>query len=287
MSHARVAYVSGGTVGAGHLVRGLAVGRGLTRRGFQGIYRMFGPALPYAVAQRPEYTTIPMAERELRDPTRAPASALATALRDFRPNLLVVDMFWAPLHHILPLADCEAWLLIRTCPRVWLTGPQDMPFNGAQYARIIAIEPVRHAAIRERIDPIVVCNPDECRPHDALRERLRIAPNRPLVALMHAGLAGEVWQLEHDPNDEPAVFDLFAEDALFPLAEWLPGADRIIAAAGYNSFWEARWLGYAERTQFTPLPRQIDDQAWRVANCSRYAMKENGADTLAGWITSG
>ena len=77
---------------------------------------------------------------------------------------------------------------------------------------------------------------------------------------------------------------LYEELAPFPLAEWLPGADAICTGAGYNSFWEARTLGYFDRTHFTPFSHHIDDQAWRVRECAHYSPKENGADRLAQWI---
>jgi hypothetical protein len=281
----RVAYFTAGTVGAGHLVRGVAVGRALARRGFAGEYRMFGPPLPFPVAVQTGYRPTPVVEDEVRDRTRARESEVARALATFAPDLLLVDMFWGPLRHILPLPGCECWLLVRTCPRVWFRGPQDTPFEPAQFRRLIAIEPFRHALLRERIDPIVVCNPAECRPPDALRARLGVPGDRPLVVVTHAGLRGEVEQVEAAAKGEPlARCDLFGADAPFPLAEWLGGADRVYSGAGYNSFWEARWLGYAARTRFTPFRRKIDDQAWRLATCLGYVMQENGADTLASWV---
>lgn len=282
----RVAYFTAGDVGAGHLVRGVAIGRGLVRRGFSGTYRMFGPALPYPAAEH-EQTTVPVSEVELRDQMRAPQSELAATLTAFAPDLLVVDMFWAPLRHILPLPNCECWLLVRTCPRVWFVGLPDTPFVAGQYKRIVGIEPFRHPAIRESIDPVVVCNPDECRPPTALRERLGIPAGQPLVAVTHAGRPGEIDQLAKVAGNVAVVrFDLYGPDALFPLAEWLPGADRIFSGAGYNSFWEAQWLGYAKRTQFTALPRKIDDQAWRLQSCGHRPLAANGADTLAAWIAA-
>jgi hypothetical protein len=289
MSAARVAYFTAGTVGAGHLVRGVAIGRALARRGFAGEYRMFGPPLPFPVTTRVDYQAVPIVEREVRDPARARETAMSQALVGWRPDLLVVDMFWAPLRHVLPLAGCTCWLLARTCPRVWFTGPPDTRWEAGQYRRTIAIEPFRHAALRESIDPIVVCNPDECRPREALRDRLGIPPDGRLVVATHAGVAGEMDALAGGgaTGDSVVRLDLFDADALFPLAEWLGGADRVLAAAGYNSFWEARWLGWAPRTTFTPLKRAIDDQAWRVRGGAGYPMRANGADTLAQWITAG
>jgi hypothetical protein len=282
----RVAYFTAGTVGVGHFVRGLALGRALARRGFAGVYRAFGPRLPYpAAAGGADFEPVAVVEEELRDPARAPASAVAAALAAFRPDLLVVDMFWAPLRHVLPLPGCESWLLVRACPRAWFTGPRDTPFAPTQFRRVVAIEPFRHVAVRETVDPVVVCNADECRPPQALRERLGVSPERPLVVVAHAGIAGERATIEAGARGEHVVrFDLFEERALFPVAEWLPGVDRVHCGAGYNAFWEARWLGYASRTSFRPFPRKIDDQAWRVATCLHYPMRANGADTLAGWI---
>jgi hypothetical protein len=278
----RIAYFTAGTVGAGHLVRGYAIGRALARHGFTGEYRAFGPPVPYPVAAAVDYLPVAIDARELRDPARAAGSGLASALADFRPDLALVDLFWAPVRHVLPRLDCEAWLLLRTCPRAWFDGPPDTRFDARQFRRMIGIEPFRHAALRESIDPIVVCNPDECRPPSALREHFGVPADRPLTVVMHAGLAGELEQIA--VTGAAQRLDLFADAALFPVAEWLPGADRIHCAAGYNAFWEARWLGYAARTRFTPLPRQIDDQGWRVTNCSGYAMRANGADTLASSI---
>ena len=277
----RVAYFTAGTVGAGHLVRGHAIGRALGRCGFTGEYRAFGPPVPYPVAADVAYRPVAVDARELRDPARAVGSEIATALAEFRPDLLLVDLFWAPMRHVLPSLGCEAWLLLRTCPRAWFDGPPDTRFEARQFRRIIGIEPFRHAVIRESVDPIVVGNPDECRPRTALRERLGVPDGQPLTVTMHAGLAGELAQLG---ADQAHRLDLFADDALFPVAEWLPGADRILCAAGYNAFWEARWLGYADRTRFTPLARKIDDQGWRVANCAAHPMRANGADTLAASI---
>jgi hypothetical protein len=279
----RVAYFTAGTVGAGHLVRGVALGRALRRRGAAVEYRMFGPPVPYAAAARDDYEAVRIAEAELRDPTRARASTLAAALGAFRPDLLVVDLFWAPLRHVLPLPGCEAWLLVRCCPRAWFEGPPDTRWEPRQFARVVGIEPHRHAAVRETVEPVVVCNPEECRPASALRERLGVPANRRLVVATHAGVRGEMAAVA--AGAETAVrMDLHAADALFPLAEWLGGADAVLAAAGYNAFWEARWLGYAARTRFTPLRRDVDDQAWRLHVCSGYAMRANGADVLAGWI---
>ncbi len=288
----KVAYFTAGTVGAGHLVRGLAIGRALRRAGFAGEYRMFGPRLPFAAAAgRGDYTVVDaLSDRTLRDRGLAQTSGLAQELQRFAPDLLVVDLFWAPLRWVLPHLDCEAWLLLRICPPQWLIGPPPMPFEASQFARLIGIEPAAVPAILhgiDRIDPIVVCNPDECRPREALRERFGVPPERALVVALHAGERGESAALAGSAGDDVVVLDLFTPDAPFPAAEWLPGADRVVSGGGYNAFWEAHWLGYAERTEWIPFRRAIDDQALRVETCNDTVPHENGADTLARWILEG
>ncbi|HXO18893.1 MAG TPA: hypothetical protein VOA87_03090 [Thermoanaerobaculia bacterium] len=283
----KVAYFTAGTVGAGHLVRGIAVGKGLERAGFRGAYRMFGPPLPFPLAcRREDYQAVEIfGDRSLRDRRLAPTSDLARRLTEFAPDLLVVDLFWAPLYWLLPALGCAAWLLVRTCPPVWLVGPPEAPFPAQQFDRIVGIEPVAYPAVAETIDPIVVANPDELRPAGDLRQRFGIPLGGELVVVLHAGERGEAAVLRDAAAAErPLTLDLFEPGALFPAAVWLSGADRIVSGAGYNAYWEARWLGHAGRTTFVPFRRSIDDQARRLTAFGDYSPRVNGADTLAGWI---
>jgi hypothetical protein len=270
-------------------VRGLAIERALGRRGYRGEYAMFGPPLPFAIARRPSYRTVPIDPRQLLDAKAASTSAAAQALVAYAPDVLLVDLFWAPLVHILPLLPCPAWLLLRKVPPIWFVGPPGLPFPAEAFARVIAIEPGGVDRATETIDPLVVANPDELRPAGALREALRVRDGQRLEIVHQAGNPGELsavtaqagqgartFTLGRDGNDEGTGSDHF-----FPLCEWLRDADRIVSAAGYNSFWEAHWLGYAERTTFVPFRRPIDDQGWRVRTCSGVIPARNGADVLA------
>ena len=285
----KIAYFTAGTVGAGDLIPSLSIERGLRRAGFAGEYRAFGPPYPFSFARDANYEPIPVRMEQLGSSDAADASRLAERLRDYGPDLLLVCMFWAPLRYILPLANCEHWLLIRRCPEIWFEGSELSPFDAGQYKRIIAIEPLEHDLFTDEIDPIVICNRDECQPPDALRKLLSIEQSRRLVAVAHAGEPGEIDEIlvDEEPDDQVVYCSLFDDLAPFPLAEWLPGADAIYTGAGYNSFWEARTLGYFDRTHFTPFPRHIDDQAWRVRACSAVSPQANGADQLAVWIMAG
>lgn len=293
----RIAFFTAGTIGAGHLVPGLAVERGLRRAGFRGEYRMFGPPLRFPEALvPPNWTATTAPPRALADPRTARETDVARALLAYAPDLLLVELFWAPLAHILPALGCRAWLLVRYVPKAFLAGPPGLPFDPRAYERVIGTEPVQRDAIRERIPALVVSNPDECRPPEALRRRLGVPDDAHLTIVMQAGHPGEAATLaegaedaERPPGGVVRVLDPFADAGapLFPAAEWLDGADRILCGAGYSAFWEARWLGYHDRTEFYAFPRNLDDQAWRVTACARWPMEENGADVLARMVLHG
>ncbi|HSO31059.1 MAG TPA: hypothetical protein VLT33_01050 [Labilithrix sp.] len=285
----RVAFFTAGSRGAGHRARGIALRRALGRAGFSGELALFGPAQPFGATLDEGWETVEIRADLLGSAETARATDLGARLAAFAPDLLVVDMFWAPLRHLLPLRGCECWLLLRSSPPAWLEGPAGAPFDAMQYARIIAIEPISSTALTDRIDPVVIVNPEEREPQGALRRRLGVREDQRLVGVMHAGNAGEHASLvpAMGRSEVVASFDLHERDGLFPIAAWLGDCDALHCGAGYNSYWEARWLGYAARTSFTPFTRVNDDQRWRLSRGDRYPMGANGADTLARWIARG
>jgi len=222
---------------------------------------------------------------DLADPRRARGSRTCRVLGDLKPDLLLVDLFWAPLYYILPTLGCEAWLLLRWVPKVWLRGPAGTPFDARQFRRIIGTEPFHTVDLPEYIDPIVVANPDECHPPEALRDLLHVGRNQHLTLVMQAGLEEEADVMA--PDDAKGVvvtLNLHRDAWLFPAAPYLGGADRIITGAGYNAFWEARWLKYYDRCRCVPFARQIDNQFWRAKEAANLPIKHNGADTLVRMI---
>jgi hypothetical protein len=287
----KLVYFTAGTKGAGHLVRGVAIGRALERAGFAGEYAIVAPQKPPFPAMREALDDlgieiVALDAEALIDPDRAAGTELAARLGELAPDLLLVDMFWVPLRFILDDLGCPAWLMLRSCPPVWLTGPDGVRFAPEQYERMMAIEPIDGGGLElEPIDPVVVCNPDELRSRDELCERFRLDPARRIVAVSHAGLRGEIHRLltldQLGPVAQLLRFDLYTGRGVFPLAPWLGAADEIHSSAGYNSYWEARWLGYAPRTKLTAIPRTFDDPVWRVRTCGSYRMRENGADAIA------
>lgn len=285
MGARRIAYFTAGTVGAGHLVRGVALGRALSRGDGDVAYRIFSPPSPFARVAEPWLETVSIEPSLLRSAATARDSAIARAIAAFAPDVLVVDLFWVPLVFV-PL-PCPAWLLLRSVPPAWLVGPVEARFDASRYQRVLAIEPAARLERFEAIDPIVVARRSDVRDRSALAALVGQDPARPLRILAQGGLPadrGPLEQAAHALDPGPwATLDLSAPDAPFPAAEWLgalqPG-DRLVAAPGYNLYWEARALGFDALTTWVPMARSIDDQAARAALTTE-PPRTNGADTLA------
>jgi hypothetical protein len=297
----RIAYFTAGTVGAGHLARGIAIERALARAGSTATFALIGPPTTLRLPHRATYHAVAIDPVELAHPERARQSELARTLRELAPDVLLVDLFWAPLRHLLPLGTCEAWLLLRRTPPVWFVGPKGLPFEPSLFTRVLGIEPGLEAPrLDATMPPIVSVNRDELRPPGALREQLGVPASKPLHVIHQAGAPGD-WRKLLDVRPERPVqvlgpglamddgevtegVHLHDAQGLFPLAEWLGDADAIACGAGYNAFWEARWLGHAARTTFVPFVRPIDDQAWRLRECWSHTPDDNGADVLVRWL---
>lgn len=286
----RIAYFTAGGTGAGHLTRGLAIGNALRRASVRCEYVVLSATTAFAQARAEGVRELSVVQDELEDEARAKESELARALDAFDPDLLLVDMYWAPLHHLLPRGRCEAWLLLRWVPPPWLRSTGRIDFDPRKYARTITIEPMARVDGAEAIEPIVVCNRDEMHAPEVLRARLSVADDARLILVLQAGRRGEAGSLamdvkRRDARDIIVTSDMYDPGALFPIAPYLAGADRIYGGVGYNLFWETRWLGLSARAELYPFDRTIDDQLRRLTGHHAHAMRENGADALVRIIT--
>lgn len=291
----RIAYFTAGSLGAGHQVRGLALARALQRQRVNCELRLFLPVAPFPALEpllAPYQPQIcPVSAEQLLDRKGAESSLLRQALQQYAPDVLIVDLFWAPLVHILPVLDCEAWLIVRSCPASWFDGTPRAQFDAAAYQRVIAIEPLENPVVRESVNPIVVCNPDEAKTREDFCARWSLSPDAHIAVITHAGLPDEIDELQSTlqaqgrPASAAAMSivrsDMHSADAIVPLAPWLPAVDQVFSAAGYNSYWEARWMGYAHKTTLMAIPRRIDNPQQRIGLAADFKMTANGADELA------
>jgi hypothetical protein len=291
----RIAYFTAGSVGAGHVVRALAVRAALVRAGAIFTLRVFSPARPHPALAGAglDLCEVRIDPAVAADPRRASDSEWARAIAAFAPDLILADLFWLPLHHALASIGAEAWLLLRACPPHWLEGPDGVAFDRRRFARILELEPMPFDTGGEPLGPLVVAHPDEVAPPETLRNRLDVPAGVPLTLVVHAGEPGEIAALEaHARNAAPAGArvaraDLHADGALFPLAPHLPHADALVGASGYNFAWECQVLDLLGRTTFHPRRRAIDDQVARAALVRRSPRVPHGGDRLATMLVRG
>lgn len=285
----RLTYFTAGSHGAGHVVRACALQRALRRAGRDDVHlTVVAPPSPFLrlVGDAARPTTIDASV--LRDPARAGDSDVARAVVDSAPDVVVIDVFWVPLVFIsLP---CPAWLLLRSVPPAWLVGPQEARFDATRYARVLAIEPAPVLSAFEAIDPIVIVDRSERRARAELAAAVGASVDQPLQVIARGGLPADAAILEAQAAAKGGVWhslDLREATAPFPAAPLLAAADAVIAAPGYNTFWEARLLGFDARTTWVPIPRSLDDAAWRASLPEDLRPRENGADVLVQMLLRG
>lgn len=289
----RIAFYTSTMGGGGHLALAMSIARGLERAGFQGQLRCFGPPIPYAGVTIGDYQVAELSEAELRSPTLARNSALARQLCAWRPDLVLVDKFWFPIRHILPMLRAPAWLLLHWCPPGWMAGPPGLREASAWslFERVFSIEPLGHCPGAEELDPLVVCNPDECHPPGALKRLLGVDPDAELTLIVQTGMEGELERLQAafgaDGRRVVRALSMHQGAPIFPIAPYLPGADRLIGGCGYGFPWETVWLGLRARTTYHPFTRTIDDQHLRAQRLHHIQPAQNGADVLARLIHAG
>jgi hypothetical protein len=310
MSTLRILYLTAGTIGAGHVMRGVAIHRALERLGGRGQFVLAGPQPDLtihltggmAAGPHPAGDTVGRLQLEPRsirvDATRvadrdqALDSDAARLARELDPDLVLVDLFWVPFLHLVRACPAPSWLLLRSCPAKWLRGPPSVPFDARAFARVIWTEPGADGIVEgaSRVEPIVVASRDDERRGPSLRERLGARGARPLALVAHGGMTGEIERLDalararFGHTHEVAHANLRRAGVPFPLAPWLREADVIVGGAGYNLAWELTWLDLHARATLVPFDRPIDDQHARARLAPSHAMAANGAEQLASQI---
>lgn len=282
----RIAYFTAGTHGAGHIVRGNAIGAALARQQIPHEFRIFSPDNRWSYLAGVRVCPTQIQTDLLRDPLTANSSDVALALRSWQPDLLLIDLFWVPLS--LVALPCPAWLLLRSVPAAWLVGPREARFNAERYQRVFAIEPAPGLEPFEAIPPIVSEDVWQSRTREELCARLSLDVDEPLRLIVQAGLPSDDEMLQNEADRQGGGFVRVPPEILTPASPWLRtlrDGDRVIAGAGYNLYWESHYFGFLEHMHFVGLPRKIDDQAWR-ASLHGHAIvpTPNGADVLASQI---
>lgn len=272
-----VMYFTDGHIGTGHIATWCAINKSLEE--------VAQLTYVYGHCGFGHFSNFPMQllnEREMR-----------TEFRKLDPKLILVDQNLRAYHEMFGPTKLDLWVLVRATTEEWFRENVEQLLQEFPNARVIATEPCAWKFSEVTVNPIVLWDRSEMLPPDELRRKFGV-PTGWIGAVMHSGAPGEFDELfdmpevdEHLRNCEWIV-KLNGHDLSNPArtsgARYLSGASRIVCAAGYNAFWEANWLGYADRCMFVPLTgvRVIPEQEIRLAETpATFTMHENGADQMA------
>ncbi|MGF1527761.1 MAG: glycosyltransferase [Candidatus Competibacterales bacterium] len=203
--------------------------------------------------------------------------------------LLVVDSFADGLAGELTpdlLAQVPRRALIY---RLGATDPRQSP-GWSLYQSILAPYPSHPCPGAEAVGYVLLRSPREVLSPPRARRQLGVDDQRPLILALHAGDPGEVASLFTLVS---RAFDALGERGhlrlltplptteghrpqqlyYYPAVEVLPGADLVVAAAGYNSVAEVGALG--KRALLCPFTRSHDDQRLRATGAEVFDLTED------------
>jgi len=214
-------------------------------------------------------------------------SSLYSAIIEFAPDVLIVDLYWFPLEAFIRDLPCKKVFIARQIDPAFFCirlPDRELRFRPEDYDLVIKTEPGFELPFQStEIDPIIIRNRDEIMSREAARADLGIGPDERTCLFAFNGAEGEgatAWKSFSYLEDEGwrVVRSDNRSGGLFPVVDWYNAFDMMVLGAGYSAFWEARYFG--REAFFVPFRRRFEDQARRVATCSDYTPRENGADTL-------
>ncbi len=286
----RVLFYTGGLSGSGHVTRGLTLVNAFRRSGAAADFSILSVHTEYgrfAEAFGVPIEQIPPEDETALGPDRYRDSALFRAIESSKPDVLVADIHWFALDSFLRDLPCKKVFLTRQIdPRTFRfrTPDRELVFRPEDWDLVLRSEPGFDLPFpSESVEPLVLRNRDEILPAEAARADLGLGPEDRACLFAFSGRTGEgaeAWKSFSYLEEEgwTVVRSDNREGGLFPAMDWYNAFDLVVCGAGYNQFWEARYL--RKEAYFVPFPRRFEDQARRIALCSDYEFEENGADQV-------
>lgn len=230
---------------------------------------------------RAEFTALLIVPERLRSwaeaeaPVACPPSSdpellkswVALQVSRFEPTLLVVDVFPRGVLKDLPPPRGEARLLVTRCvrPGFYLVPEVAEALDG--YDDILWTEPPHPAIARgTHQEPILFVDAPLAR--EPARAALK-AGRRPLVLGLGSGpvpqqqrLRQRLLAITRELGADLLFCSPLLDSGMFATGRYLRGADLVVTAAGYQSYYEVVQAGVP--AVFLPQRRQVDDQARRA-----------------------
>ncbi|MBN2351706.1 MAG: hypothetical protein JXD23_03980 [Spirochaetales bacterium] len=282
----RIVYYTSGVTGSGRLVLGITINNALLRRGICADFVIVHSAPDTRILGQTPNFKLPMESAAQTDAGHFENSAVFKLLSSLSPDVLIVDLLWIPVHHLLSALACKKIFLTRQVADSFFSYSfqgVSLAFDPNRYDKVLAIEPYPCPVTRDHIEPLVIRNKSEILSRDQALERLGLDPEQKhcLYSLnVKAEEASEIEKAYSSLKDEGYRFyysSLFAGGS-FPIVDCFNAFDFIVCGAGYNAFWETIYFG--KIAEYRAMPKRFENQQWRVEHCRAYQFRNNGADEL-------
>lgn len=284
----RIVYYTSGVSGSGRLVRGISIGNALRRGGLPADLTLLSSSPFGRLAETLgfRHVEIPAEPEHALTPESYADSAVFQALQSLRPDILLIDLLWFPLHHFIHELPCRKVFLWQTLDERFfhIELPQGtLHFRPESYDLVLAIEPFSGPGPRRQVNPLVLRNREEILPRPQALEALGLDEARENWLLSYNGRPGEFERLKIQyEGDQQATRRLVCstnyQGGLFPAVDYFNAFERVICGAGYNSFWE---IVYFEKDAvLVPVQAQFVDPMRLIREYRHYRFRKNGADQL-------
>ena len=283
----KILYYTSGITGSGRIVRGISIGNALKRKRVSCEYEILSSS-PFAfLADQYKHIEIPIENdfAHLKDTYQN--SILYKTLIETNPDILIIDILWFPLYHFLDKFKFKKVFLHSQAGDDYFDiqiADDRRIFRPADYDKIISCEPLSSKIPSQKINPLIMRNKDEIFPKDIALTKLNLTGNKPVCLFAYNGEPGEYEAIKRKYSYlENAGYKMvystnYSDKSYFPIVDYFNAFDFIVSGAGYNAFWEI--IYFNKEAIFEPVPRQFENQFWRVQNCQEHYFEENGADQL-------
>ncbi len=286
----KIVYYTSGMTGSGRVVRGIAIANACARKRIDCEFTIVSSSRFGFLAEGfARHIEIPAGDEHEHSKDTYSNSAVYSTLAALDPDILIVDLLWFPLHHFIREMKCKKLFLFTQIsnPRFFkieLPG-ETLQFSPEYFDLLLQAEPLPLDIGARRINPIVLRNRDEILSQSQALDKLKLEPSdKPNCLFAYNGEPGEYeairekysyleeeYRMVHSSN--------YSGTGFFPIVDYYNAFDFIVSGAGYNAFWEI--IYFDKEAVFEPVPRQFEDQTYRIRECQEFYFDENGADQLA------
>ena len=273
----KIIYYTTGLTGWGRIVTGISIVNAFKRANIKCEYTILSSFEPEFQFEGINHIKIPVEHEDVLLGNESRKSILYQTLSELKPDIILFDLLWHMTYNFIQ--D----FTINLSDKKIIFDPDHFDF-------IFATEPFESRIEMRQINPIIIRNRDEIFSHEEAISRLKLKDDKELCLFAYNGKPGEYEAIKNkymyleDAGYRMIYSTNYEEKSFFPIVDYFNAFDFIVSGAGYNAFWEI--IYFEKEAVFEPVPRNFENQYWRVENCQEYYFEENGADQLVDIIVN-